>query len=273
MSNERIPAQMAVSEAELLRMTSDLQQLHNDTMPRRGGALDDLGEAIAQELGKLRRQAHTDATRRNFLRGGLVTAGALGGGLVLAACGSDTSSSSAASSSSSSPSSTLSGDLKVAQLAASLEVLAVATYTTALQAAGQGKFGTVPPAFATFGTTAQQQHKDHGDAWNAALTKAGQTAVTTPNPKYNAVVQGALPGVKTVPDLAGLALQLETIACETYVAGASLVTDKANRAVALTIAPVEAQHIAILQFVLGKYPVADSFIKTDQAAGLDSLTA
>ena len=82
----------------------------------------------------------------------------------------------------------------------------------------------------------------------------------------------ALPNVKTVVDAAKLALILETVAVETYTAGAALVTVKANRLVALTIAPVEAQHPAILYHVLGQHPVPYSFIQTDMAASSKDLS-
>ena len=41
---------------------------------------------------------------------------------------------------------------------------------------------------------------------------------------------------------------------------------------AATIAPVEAQHAAILNFVLGQYPVPDDFLPTDKAASPALLT-
>ena len=162
-------------------------------------------------------------------------------------------------------------DLTVARLAASLEALAVSTYQTVLTAAGNGSLGTVPPAIGTFVTTAKKQHTDHQNAWNGALTGAGEQPQTAPDPHYNKIVMAALPGVKTVTDAAKLALTLETVAVETYTAGSALVTVKANRLVALTIAPVEAQHIAILNYVLGQYPVPYSFIKTDMAASPNDL--
>ena len=48
----------------------------------------------------------------------------------------------------------LKGDLAVAAVAASLENLAVYAYKAGLSAATAGKLGTVPPAVATFVTTA-----------------------------------------------------------------------------------------------------------------------
>ena len=85
-------------------------------------------------------------------------------------------------------------------------------------------------------------------------------------------MNAARPNVKTVVDATKLALTLETVAVETYTAGSALVTVKANRLVALTIAPVEAQHIAILNYVLGQYPVPYSFIQTDMAASPKDLS-
>jgi Ferritin-like domain len=261
---------MDLSEREMLAMTRDLDQMHQDLFPRFRVAVAEMTEGWREFAEREQEISRLRATRRNFLRGGLVTAGALGGGAVLVACGGSNSTSSAGTSSSSATSQSV--DLTVARLAASLEVLAVGTYQTVLDAAGKGSLGTVPPAIATFVTTAKMQHSDHANAWNSALTGAGQQAQTAPDPHYKKVVDQALPSVKTVADAAKLALTLETVAVETYTAGSALVTDKKNRLVALTIAPVEAQHIAILNYVLGQYPVPDSFIKTDMAASPKDLT-
>ncbi|HEX3606600.1 MAG TPA: ferritin-like domain-containing protein [Candidatus Dormibacteraeota bacterium] len=263
---------MDLSERELLAMTRELDQMHGDLFPRFRAALADVTDGWREHVEGERAIVRLSSTRRNFLRGGLVTAGALGGGAVLAACGGSNAPAANAGASASSGATSQSVDLTVARLAASLEVLAVNTYQTVLDAAGKGALGTVPPAVATFVTTAKMQHTDHASAWNSALTGAGLAAQTAPDPHYNKVVQGALPTVKTVVDAARLALTLETVAVETYTAGSGLVTDKKNRLVALTIAPVEAQHVAILHYVLGQYPVPDSFIKTDMAASPSDLT-
>jgi hypothetical protein len=264
---------MDVSERELRAMTGDLDEMHGDLFPRFRIALAEMTAAWRDGVDRERSLARLRASRRTFLRGGLVTAGVVGGGAALAACGSSPDAAGAVNGTSSS-SSTSGGspDLTVARLAASLEVLAVNTYQTVLDAAGKGALGTVPPAIATFVTTAKMQHSDHMNAWNSALVGAGMQAQTAPDPHYNKIVQQALPSVKTVVDAAKLALTLETVAVETYTAGSALVTDKKNRAVALSIAPVEAQHVAILNFVLGQYPVPDSFVKTDMAASPNDLT-
>lgn len=254
---------MAISEAELGQLTRELDDMHHETRGAFEARIQDLVVALRDQVERAR-ALELSATRRSFLRGGLVTAGAIGGGALLAACGGGSASTPTAAA-------TARGDLKVAQLAASLEVLAVNTYNTALTAAGKGSFGAVPPAFATFASTARSQHQDHENGWNAALQKVGLQAQTMPDPKYNQIVNNALPGLKTIADVANLALTLETVAVETYTFGASAVTAKANRAVALTIAPVEAQHVAILNFVLGTYPIPNSFIMTDKAASVSDL--
>jgi hypothetical protein len=264
---------MDLSERELVAMTRDLDQMHQDLFPRLRLAVAEMTEGWREWAEREQAISRLSASRRNFLRGGLVTAGALGGGMVVAACGGTSASTAGSGGAVSSTSATSqSVDLTVARLAASLEVLAVNTYQTVLDAAGKGALGTVPPAIATFVTSAKMQHSDHANAWNGALTRAGQQAQTAPDPHYRKVVDAALPNVKTVVDAARLALTLETVAVETYTAGSALVTDKKNRLVALTIAPVEAQHIAILNYVLGQYPVPDSFIKTDMAASPSDLT-
>ncbi|SEM18247.1 hypothetical protein [Streptacidiphilus jiangxiensis] len=43
-------------------------------------------------------------------------------------------------------------------------------------------------------------------------------------------------------------------------------------ATAATIAPVEAMHAAILNYVLGQYPVPDDFLGVDKAASPSLLT-
>jgi hypothetical protein len=145
-------------------------------------------------------------SRRRLLAG----AGAVGAALVAAACGSDedTSSNTTGSTSASTTAGTTpahagehacharprpltrwahharhrsrgSGDLGIAQLAAGLEVLAVNTYKGALDAAGSGALGEVPPAVAEFVTTAMAHHEAHRDAWNDIIT--GQVARPSPS--------------------------------------------------------------------------------------------
>jgi hypothetical protein len=264
---------MEASEWELLALTRDLDEMHRDLLPRLRAAVAGLADEWREQVEAAVRSSRLDATRRSFLRGGLATAGALGGGLVATACGGGSSSSGTGTVTTSSSSSTTAGspDLAVARLAASLEVLAVTTYQRVLDAAGQQKLGSVPPAIATFVTTAKAQHADHQSAWNSALVGAGRPPQTTAAPRYQAVVDRALATVTDVPGAARLALTLETLAVETYTAGALAVSEAGHRQLALSIAPVEAQHVAILNFLLGSYPVPDAVTRTDMAASTSDL--
>jgi hypothetical protein len=212
-------------------------------------------------------------------RGLLMGAGALAGGLVLAACGSDedspAKSGSATTAGGSSSGSGLKGDLAIAALAASLENLAVNTYQAGLEAATAGKLGAVPPAIATFAKTVQQHHKDHAAAWNAVLTGAGKEAVSGVDMTVqDAVVTPGFAKVKNVVDLAKFALSLEDVAAATYLNGIqNAIESKDAIKVAASIQPVEMQHAAVLRFVLGEYPVNNTFASTEGARGPDDKIA
>jgi Ferritin-like domain len=150
-------------------------------------------------------------------------------------------------------------DVTIAQLAAGLEVLAVGTYKAALDAAGAGKLGTVPAAVGEFVTTAMNQHMAHLDAWNKVLTSNGAAAVTEPNATLKPTVDATFAGVKDVGGAAVLALMLEQIAAATYLSAQSVLTDKDAIKLAGSIQIIDAQHVAILLYVLGNYPVPDTF--------------
>jgi len=245
---------LAVSERELLAMTDDLDQMHHDVgMPAMNRAVEEWTDRIR-------------CSRRGFLIG----AGAVGAGALLAACssgssGSGTTTTTAGSGGAAARSGALTGDLAVAALAASLENLAVAAYQDGLTAAAAGKLGMVPPAVATFATTAKGQHAQHAAAWNAAITAAGHPAVTATDPVLTPIVDQMFAKVTDVGGLATLALTLENTAAQTYQAAVSEVTADSSVKVAASIQPVEMQHAAILYFVTGQYPVPNAFNPTNLA--------
>lgn len=226
-------------------------------------------------------------TRRNLFAG----AGIIGAGLVAAACGSSPSTISGAAGGGqagpavgSRPAPKAAGskpaaqakakpsaqDVQIAQLAAGLEVLAVGTYKAALDAATANKLGAVPPAVAEFVTVAMQHHQAHLDAWNKVLTSNGAAAVTTPNATLKPTVDTAFAGVKDVGGAAMLALMLEQIAAATYLSAQGVLTDKDAIKLAGSIQIVDAQHVSVLLFVLGQYPVPDTFAKVDMSAASGS---
>ncbi|MFB7383724.1 ferritin-like domain-containing protein, partial [Kitasatospora purpeofusca] len=220
-----------------------------------------------------------DPGRRRFLLG----AGGAAAALTLAACSSSGSggspapapgspSGSASGSPSGSASGQYTGDLKIVALATALENQAVGAYQAALDAAKAGRLGTVPPAVATFITTAMGQHADHAKVWNSVLTGAGKPAVTDVPLSNQPATLKALGAATDVATVAKLALSLEDQAAQTYLFATYNVTSPGGIATAATIAPVEAMHAAILNYVLGQYPVPDDFLPVDKAASPDLLT-
>ena len=241
-----------LSESELLAMTRQLDEMHRDeAMPKMKAAVSEWIESF-RDSGEGR--ARKASSRRTFLLG---TAGVGASGLVLAACGSSSKKASTATTvagSASGGSGALTGDLAVAATAASLENLGVYAYKAGIAAATAGKLGTVPPAVVTFAKTAMQQHTDHAQAWNSALTGAGKAAVTATDPALTPTVNTAFGKVTNASELAQLALLVENIAAQTYQAAIPALAAKSSIGVAATIQPVEMQHAAILYYVLGEYP-------------------
>jgi hypothetical protein len=257
--------ELQVTETELSRMTKDLDEAHRETIPSMFAKAQDFAVELADTVGLSKPLA-----RRRFFMG----VGGVGIGVALAACGSGGSGSSSPSTSSSptKPASQYTGDLKVVALATALENQAIAAYTAALSAAKAGKLGSVPPAVGQFAMTAMSQHADHAKAWNAVLASAGKPTITGIPLSGQPGVEKALGSVTNVGDVAKLALQLENQAAQTYLFAEANVASAGGISTAATIAPVEAMHAAILNFVLGQYPVPDNFIATNMAANPSTLT-
>jgi hypothetical protein len=238
------------SERELAALTSDLDELNGDVaMP-----------ALRAVVG-----SSGTTSRRTFLLGAGAGAAAMAGGALLATGSGAVMPALAGASTrrvaplrAAFPPADLHGDLAVAAVAASLENLAVFAYEAGLAAASAGKLGSVPPAVATFATTVKGQHQQHADAWNAVLKSHGKAMVTVTNPKLTPTVQSDFAKVTDVAGLAQLALTLETIAAQTYQVETAKLKSKPAIELSASIQPVEMQHIAILYYVLGMYPGAQT---------------
>lgn len=249
---------LEISERELVVLTRDLDELHHETLPS-------MRAAAAEWADELR------TTRRRFLAGTVAL-----GGLVMAGCGDardegeETRGEVVGARQPRPPT----GDFAIAALAASLENLAVNTYQAGLDAAAAGRLGPVPPAVASFARTAQRHHGDHAGAWNEVLTNGGRATVDGVD--QTAKAEAVDPGLAQVTDVAGLArlaLGLEQVAAATYLRGIANLENTGARKVAASIQPVEMQHAAILNLVLGQYPVPDSFAKEEGARPLsDQIT-
>jgi hypothetical protein len=132
-------------------------------------------------------------------------------------------------------------DIALLQTAASLENVAVSTYTAALNLDAVRAGNATVLAFVT---TTRNQHADHAAAFNAAVTQAGGMVQTNPDPKYAALVQAA--PLTRVTDVVTLATELEDVATQTYVRAVTLASTPALRSLFVSVAAVEAQHRSIL---------------------------
>ena len=272
--------ELPISEGELSRLTRELDEAHQEYLPRMNAAAAELTEELRDTQPTA---AGVERLRVGSRRGFLLGAGGVAAALALAACSSSGSTKSQgpapsgtamSGSGSGSPSATslYTGDLQVVALATALENQAVGAYGAALAAAKAGRLGTVPAAVGTFATTAMAQHADHAKAWNAVLTGAGKPAISNVPLSNQPATLKALGAATSAGAVAQLALDLETQAAQTYLFATYSVTSAGGIATAASIAPVEAMHAAILNFVLGQYPVPDDFLPTDKAASPTLLT-
>lgn len=204
---------------ELLVESDDMQ---SDAMR---GTRHDLNAYVAAA-----QEARFESRRDLRLGGALLGAGALGAAALAFA-------SPAAAASSQ--------DVMALQTAAGLENLAVFTYKTALTLPFIGG-SSANPVVKAFAMKTMQQHTEHGQAFNAAATKLGGKAQTATDPKYTPIVQQAAGGIKGPEDVVALAITLEDVAAETYVADIGLVSTSDLRQLFASVAGVESQHKAIL---------------------------
>lgn len=230
-----------IDEANFRPLLEHSQDTHRDSMARTKASLDEM-----IETGQERRVQGIDpdeATEFHQARARLMPKAF--GGRLLAAAGAGTALAAlvAGKSFASQPS-----DIQILQTAASIEVLAVATYQTALTLPfiGGSSANGVVKAFAQM---TMAQHQQHQQAFNAAVAKLGGQPQNNPDPALLQVVNQAKPGLTGPEPVVALALELEQGAAETYVANVSALSDANAKAVTASIMGVEAQHAAILRAV------------------------
>jgi predicted outer membrane protein len=270
---------LQISEGELVRKINELDDLHHDqSLPALRSSVQEWIE-VNHESG--RGSTEVDSSSGMISRRGLLigSSAAAIGGVLIAACGSSKSSTSTTDPPASTPTTkagslaSLTGDLKVAALAVSLENLGIYAYNAGIKAATAGKLGSVPPAIVTFATTAKAQHTEHAAAWNSALTSAGKAKVTVTDPALTPTVNQMFAKVTDVAGLAKLALEIEGIAAQTYQSAVGALSSVNAIKVAASIQPVEMQHAAILNLVLGNYPVPNAFNPTSSARTTSDLAS
>ncbi|OHV33952.1 MULTISPECIES: ferritin-like domain-containing protein [Pseudofrankia] len=205
-----------VDDRRLRELSEASEDLHSDAMRGSRVAVADLVES-------------TEPATRSVRRGAALAVGLAGAGVLATAT----------------RGSAATMDVAILQTAASIENLAVSTYTTALTLPfiGGAEANAVVKAFAM---TTMKQHVDHAGAFNAAVVRLGGQAQSAPDPKYAKVVEEAIPTIKGPGDVVSLAITLEDVAAQTYTKNVSQVGSSMLRQLFGSVAAVEAQHRAIL---------------------------
>ena len=237
---------MTTGDREFDQLIEQSQDLHADAMVATRDSLDELVEVgherrargeLDPDEARGAAQASHDAVRRSLIAGGTLATAAFGAalvGLTSSAAFADTPT-----------------DIQMLQTSASIENLAVNTYKTALTLPyiGGSQANGVIKAFVQ---TTMAQHAQHAQAFNSAATSLGGRAQSAPDPKYVPVVNNAVASIsKASPSdgalaVVGLAITLENVAAETYVANCSKFSDTNAKKVTASIMGVEAQHVATL---------------------------
>ncbi|MDE3203124.1 MAG: ferritin-like domain-containing protein [Acidobacteriota bacterium] len=243
---EQKERQVISDDRELDLLIEQSQDIHSDAMAKSRESLAELvevghetrasGDLDVEEFRQSARATH-DGVRKGLVAGGTLATAAFGAtlmGLTASAAFADTPT-----------------DIQMLQTSASLENLAVSTYTTALTLPYIGG-SSANPVIKAFAQTTMGQHSQHAQAFNAAVSALGGKAQTGPDPKYVPTVNSAVASIgKLSPAdgalaVVGLALTLENVAAETYVANCSKFADNNARKVTASIMGVEAQHVATL---------------------------
>jgi Ferritin-like domain len=237
---------VTTGDREIDALIETSQDLHRDALTATRTSLDELVDVGHERRARLEpnpdesRQvaaASTTAVSRGLAAGGAVAAAAFGAALL----GLTTSRAFAASPS----------DVQMLQTSASIENLAVMTYKTALSLPYIGG-SSANQVIKTFAATTMAQHAQHAQAFNSATTALGGQAQTSPDPKYVPTVNQAVTAIsKEAPSagalaVVGLALTLENVAAETYVANCPMFSDANSKRITASIMGVEAQHVATL---------------------------
>lgn len=221
-------------------LVEESEDLHLDAMATTNVALEEIVE-VGHET-RARGAEDLDESREVAGRRSRLMSGALFGGGVLAAAGIAGAFEALFASPAFAATPT---DIQILQTASSIEVLAVATYKTALTLPFIGG-SSANPVVMTFATTTMAQHSQHLAAFNAAITGLGGQAQDNPDPVLAKVVQAAVPGLTSPGPVVALALELEQGAAETYVADVAALSDANAKKVTASIMGVEAQHVSIL---------------------------
>jgi Ferritin-like domain len=227
-------------------------------------------DPLAGALARLERQPAATTTRRALLRTAAARAGA--GGLVAAGLASCTGGKHHAAVR---PAARPSPDVAPVTLLVGLENLAVETYRSISDAAARGAYGPIPPALTTLLAAVRRHHADHAAQWNTGLTAIGGKPVTGVDATFRGLeLAPVLAKAATATDVAKVLLTLENAIAATYLDSldSRLQSTGALRSAA-RVQPVEMQHAAMLEFLIGNYPVPDAFAGASAARPVSDQVA
>ncbi len=233
---------MSIDERELGGLITESQDLQSEAMAEARASLPMLEELRYERgdatPGPAERQAFDEGRRSLLARLGLAGSGAAVAGTGIGAAIVGLLSRPAAADTAL--------DVQILQTASSLEKLAVETYKAAL---------TLPfikdgnKTVVAFAETTMKQHDEHKEAFQGQTTKLGGKVQDMVNPKYAPIVEAAKPTLKAPADVVMLAMTLELVARDTYLADLAMFTDANSRFLMATVMGVETQHLAILRAV------------------------
>jgi hypothetical protein len=247
-----------IDRDELRRQLRDIDRANREALPRWRDALARIfapagtngGERLTLDQKAALLGVPSPSRRSIFKLGGATFLGAA----VLSACGGDDDETDTAddngSDTTAAPETTEGSadggmDLVLARTAASLEILAVDTYGTAIDS-GLVTTQAVADAAMLF----RDHHQAHADALNGVITDSGGDEVTEANQAvYDALVKPAIDAATDEAAIGTLAFDLESAAAQTYVFAAGELSTPDLRSTIMTIGGIEARHAAILQMV------------------------
>ena len=232
---------MSFDDRALRELTVESQDLQADAMHGVRASLPDLRDIASDRRGQEIDPAKVDAfnrTRRTLLqRLGLGTGAALAstvfGGALASIVATPASADEAL-------------DVQMLQTASSLERLASNTYKAAL---GLPFIKSGNAVVVKFAQTTMMQHDEHRKGFQDQTTALGGKVQDSPNPKFQKVVDAALPGLKGPLDVVKLAAALEKTATDTYLVDLTMFDDKKSIELMGSVMGVEAQHLSTLRAV------------------------
>lgn len=139
-------------------------------------------------------------------------------------------------------------DVQMLQTSAAVENLAVELYDAALELPLVGG-ERAEPFVRDFFTRTRDQHADHAQAFNAALTELGARPQGNAHAALRDLVARARSGPGDASRAVEAALAVETAAAATFQANAAELVDTDARRVTAAIGGVEAQHVAALSLL------------------------